>query len=567
MEMDKVSDSFGKKSLISAAICSLLWMMACTGYRTKDFPPYRNPNLSIEQRVKDLVSRMTLEEKISQMRYDAPAIEHLGIPEYNWWNECLHGVARAGRATVFPQAIGLAATWDTNLIDSVAAAISDEARAKHHEYIRKDKRGIYQGLTFWSPNINLFRDPRWGRGMETYGEDPYLTGQMGISFIKGLQGDDPKYLKTVATVKHYAVHSGPEPDRHSFDARIDERDLYAYYLPHFRACIREGGANSVMCAYNRYMGDPCCGSSVLLNDILRKEWNFDGYVVSDCWAIMDFYQYHKVVSTSEEAGALALRSGTDLNCGVVYQKLFSAIEQGLITEEDINISVKRLFKARFKLGMFDPPARVPYARIPYSVNDCQGHRELALEAARKSLVLLKNENDLLPLKKDIASIAVIGPNGDDVEVLLGNYNGFPSDPITPLRGIREKVASATRVFYATGCELAEHVPLLQVIPAAALCSYVDGRKVNGLLGAYFDNRELKGEPLFTRVDEEVNFQWWESGPDSSMDGDNFGVRWTGELAPPVTGEYQIGGYGQSGFRIFLNRTCRSRSTETGSHPD
>jgi beta-glucosidase len=514
--------------------------------------PYWDPGLSVEERVSDLVSRMTLEEKIHQMRYDAPAIERLGIPEYNWWNECLHGVARAGLATVFPQAIGLAATWDRELMSRLATAISDEARAKHHEFVRRGKRLIYQGLTFWSPNINIFRDPRWGRGQETYGEDPYLTGEMAVRFIKGLQGDDPRYLKTVATSKHYAVHSGPEPDRHVFDARVSDRDLQETYLPHFRKTVVEADVQSVMCAYNRFRGDPCCGSRFLLTDILRGQWGFRGYVVSDCWAIMDFYQYHKVVGTAPEAGAMAVKAGTDLNCGVVFRELREAVETGLLSEADIDASVRRLFTARMKLGMFDPSKMVPYARIPFEVINCEAHRRLALEGARKSIVLLKNEGGLLPLSKDLKTIAVIGPNADDVEVLLGNYNGIPSDPVTPLRGIREKVAPGTRVIHAVGCEWAEGLPVLEVIPSTALFVSGEAGSERGLTGEYFDNREFRGNPVFTRTDRLIEVNWFDGSPDARLPDDDFGVRWTGYLAPPVSGVYLIGGEGFNGFRIYLD---------------
>ncbi len=414
-------------------------------------PAYKDPTLPVETRVDDLVSRMTLEEKVSQMVHAAAAIERLDVPEYDWWNECLHGVGRAGIATVFPQAIGLAATWNVPLMHRVAVAISDEARAKHHESLRQGIRRRYTGLTFWSPNINIFRDPRWGRGQETYGEDPYLTARLGVAFVKGLQGDDPHYLKLVATPKHYAVHSGPEHARHHFDARVSERDLRETYLPAFQACVQEGKAVSIMGAYNRTNGEPCCASPTLLEKILRQEWGFDGYVVSDCGAIDDIYLFHRVAQTAEEAAALAVKAGCDLNCGSTYPALLQAVAQGLISEETITQSVKRLFTARFRLGMFDPPEMVPYAQIPYAVNDCPAHRQLALRAARESIVLLKNDEGFLPLSKDLKSIAVIGPNADDVEVLLGNYNGTPSKAVTPLEGIRNKVSPQTEVRYAKGC--------------------------------------------------------------------------------------------------------------------
>ncbi|MBN2411553.1 glycoside hydrolase family 3 C-terminal domain-containing protein [candidate division KSB1 bacterium] len=518
----------------------------------EDLPLYKNPEISIEERVDDLVDRMSLDEKVSQLVNDAPAIPELDVPKYNWWNECLHGVARAGRATVFPQAIGLAATWDTEQMYKVASAISDEGRAKHHEFVRRGKRGIYQGLTFWSPNINIFRDPRWGRGMETYGEDPYLTGQMAVQFVKGLQGDHPKYLKVVATVKHFAVHSGPEPDRHTFDARISERDLLETYLPHFRTSIMESRAYSVMCAYNRYMGEACCGSDRLLTQILRDEWGFNGYVVSDCGAIRDIWQNHKVVNSSPEAAALAVKSGCDLNCGSEYKSLGEAVSKGLITEEEIDVAVKRLFTARFRLGMFDPEEMVPYTRIPYEVVDCQAHREIALETARKSIVLLKNENNLLPLRKDIGTIAVIGPNANDVEVLLGNYNGNPTNPVTPLQGIKDKVSADSKVLYALGCEWARGLPVFDVLPDSVLFTTKDGRRVAGLTAEYFNNKELQGEPVLTRIDNKIDFNWWDGAPLDELNDDDFGVRWTGEIVAPVTGTYSLGAEGFNGFRVYVN---------------
>jgi beta-glucosidase len=525
-------------------------------------PPFMNPDLPLEQRVSDLVSRLTLEEKISQLVNDAAAIDRLGIPEYNWWNECLHGVARAGLATVFPQAIGLAATWDTDLMFMVATAISDEARAKHHEFVRRGKHGIYQGLTFWSPNINLFRDPRWGRGMETYGEDPYLTGTMAVSFIRGLQGDHPKYFKVIATAKHYAVHSGPESDRHTFDAVVDMPELRGSYLPHFEMAVREGRAYSVMCAYNRFLGLPCCGSPFLLNDILRREWGFEGYVVSDCDAVDDIYATHKLVPTLAEAAAMALKAGTDLNCGRAYSALLEASRKKLVDEATIDTAVKRLLTARFRLGMFDPEDSVPYTRIPYSVVDSPKHRTLALEAARKSIVLLQNRSKTLPLPKNLKSIAVIGPNADDVEVLLGNYNGTPADPITPLRGLREKLGPQAKVLYEPGTDWAEDIPVLTSIPSEFLKPLPEARE-NGLQAEYFDNLEFKGEPIFKRMDSEVDFNWWDLAPLPSLEDDNFGVRWTGYLIPPETGHYYLGGEGFNTFKIFLEDQLMA--SYNGSH--
>lgn len=417
-----------------------------------DQPAYRDPDRPIEERVNDLVSRMTREEKVSQMVHAAPAIERLGVPAYNWWNECLHGVGRAGIATVFPQAIGLAATWDTELMHSAAVAISDEARAKHHAALAEDGTSEqYYGLTFWTPNINIFRDPRWGRGQETYGEDPYLTAKMGVAFVQGLQGKDPHYLKLVATPKHYAVHSGPEHERHHFDAIASERDMQETYLPAFEATVREAGAFSVMGAYNRTNGEPCCASPTLLQKTLRDRWGFEGYVVSDCGAIRDIFAHHRVVDSPEAAAALAVANGCDLNCGEVYKSLLIALEKGLLDEVTIDQAVTRLFTARFRLGMFDPPERVPYAQVPIEGNDSPEHRALALQTARESIVLLKNADGFLPLAKDLKKVAVVGPNADDPVVMLGNYNGFPSRSVTPLVGIRTRVHDGTEVVYAQGC--------------------------------------------------------------------------------------------------------------------
>src|SRR2546426_2542381 len=416
-------------------------------------PPYKDPSLPIEKRVDDLVSRMSLEEKVSQMMNAARPIQRLDIPEYEWWNEGLHGVARAGYATVFPQAIGLAATWDTNLMSQVADVISTEARAKHHEFARQGQRLRYEGLTFWSPNINIFRDPRWGRGQETYGEDPYLTSRLGVAFVKGLQGNDPRYLKVVATPKHYAVHSGPEPERHAFDAKVYERDLRETYLPAFRATVMEAQAASVMCAYNRTNTEPCCANKKLMTDILRKEWGFDGYVVSDCGAISDIWKGHQFANSEAEASALGVKAGTDVACGREDASLIEAAKNGLISEAEIDVALKRLMTARFRLGMFDPPEMVPYARIPFSENDSPEHRALSRKAAQESIVLLKNENNTLPLKKDVKTIAVIGPNADAPEVLVGNYSGRPSKSFTPLAGIRNAVSPNTQVLYAVGSTL------------------------------------------------------------------------------------------------------------------
>jgi beta-glucosidase len=519
--------------------------------------PFQNTQLSTQERVENLLSEMTVQEKMAQMVFTSPAIDRLGIPEYNWWNECLHGVARAGYATVFPQSITIAASWDTDLIHEVAGVISDEARAKHHEFVRRGMRGIYQGLTFWSPNINIFRDPRWGRGHETYGEDPYLTGQLGVQFVKGLQGDDPNYLKVVATAKHFAVHSGPEPSRHVFDARVSERDLRETYLPAFRSLVVDGGVYSIMGAYNRFRGEACCASPEL-SGILRNEWGFKGYIVSDCWAIADIWQFHKIAKDEAEAAAMAVKTGTDLECGNTYNALPEAYKRGLITEKDLDVCVGRLMTARMKLGMFDPDEKVPYAQIPFSVNDNPAHDQLARLAAQKSIVLLKNVHHTLPLKKSLAKVAVIGPNADEIESLWGNYNGVPSHPVTVLQGIKNKIAPQAEVLYAQGSELADGVSKLTPIPSIYL-ETEDGKQ--GAFGEYFANNKLEGKPLFTRVDDNVDFYWETGSPDPRMPVNNYSIRWTTYLKVPQTGDYQIGIWSMPNFKIY----CDGKELLTGDN--
>ena len=410
----------------------------------------------VAARVEDLVRRLSLAEKVQQMRNTAPAIPRLGIPAYDYWNECLHGVARAGTATVFPQAIGMAATWDTPLLRETAGVIATEARAKHNDYVARhngDSARFY-GLTFWTPNINIFRDPRWGRGQETYGEDPFLTARLGVAFIRGLQGDDPKYVKAMACAKHFAVHSGPEPERHRFDATPSERDFYETYLPQFEAAVREGHVGAVMGAYNSVYGRPACANPLLLTDILRGQWGFAGHVVSDCGAIYDIYANHKFTAAPEEAAAAAVKAGDDLCCGADYNSLVRAVKKGLISEKEIATAGGRVLEARFRLGLFDPPDKVPYAQIPLSQNDTPDHEALALKMARESIVLLKNDN-LLPLDRaKIKRIAVIGPNADSVAVLLGNYNGTPARPVTILDGIKSVAGTNIEVVYEPACPLA-----------------------------------------------------------------------------------------------------------------
>lgn len=415
--------------------------------------PFQDPALSIDERVEDLVGRLTLEEKMLQLRYDAAAVERLGIPAYNWWNECLHGVARNGRATVFPQAIAMAATFDLDLIGRIGSAIGDEGRAKFNVSAARGYRGRYQGLTFWTPNINIFRDPRWGRGQETYGEDPYLTSRMAVAFVKGLQGNHPKYLKAAGCAKHYAVHSGPEGLRHEFDAIVSKKDLWETYLPAFEALVTEANVQGVMGAYNRTNGQPCCAHPYLMVDVLRDMWNFKGYYTSDCWAIHDFYKGHKIVDTVEEAVALALRAGCNLNCGDAYHKIPEALKAGLITEEDIDRNLRELLPTRFRLGLFDPESMVPFSSISPDVIGCPKHKRLAYKAAAKSIVLLKNKNLLLPLNKEIGSVYVCGPMAAHIQALLANYYGLNENLETILEGITGKVSPHTSVKYRQGAML------------------------------------------------------------------------------------------------------------------
>ena len=449
--------------------------------------PYQNPNLSAEERANDLVQRLTLEEKAALMQNNSPAIPRLGIRPYEWWNEALHGVARAGLATVFPQTIGMAASFNDPLVYEVFTAASDEARAKNHDFNNRGEYKRYQGLTMWTPNVNIFRDPRWGRGQETYGEDPYLTSRMGVAVVNGLQGpDSAKYDKLHACAKHYAVHSGPEWNRHSFDAEnISPRDLWETYLPAFKVLVQEAGVKEVMCAYNRYEGEPCCGSNRLLTQILRDEWGFDGIVVSDCWAITDFYgkKRHETHRDSAHASADAVIQGTDLECGRNYRILPKAVEQGLISEEQIDIAVKRLMKARFELGEME---EIKPWQIPYSVVDCENHRDLALSIAQQTMTLLQNQKNILPLDKN-AKIALIGPNANDSVMQWGNYNGFPSHTSTLLEGIRSYLP-AEQVVYLQGCG---HVDEMTYNSLFGQCSY-QGK--SGFMAEYWNNQTFAGEP-------------------------------------------------------------------------
>ncbi len=516
---------------------------------------YLDPSQPIEARVDDLVGRMTLEEKASQLVNQARAIPRLQVPAYNWWSEALHGVANAGTATVFPEPIGLAATFDSPLIHDMAIVIGTEARAKHNQAVRAGRRDIMEGLDFWSPNINIFRDPRWGRGQETYGEDPFLTGRMGVAFVTGLQGDDPKYFRVISTPKHFAVHSGPEPSRHSIDVQVSRHDMEDTYLPAFRAAVVEGKAESVMCAYNRVNGEPACANTFLLQDQLRGAWKFNGYVVSDCDAIVDIYQGHHFTKTPAEAAAAALKKGMDNECADFftetkdnsdYVKYLDAVKQGLLSEKDLDVAVKRLFTARMRLGMFDPPDKVPYAQTPDSEIDSAPHRELALKAARESMVLLKNDG-VLPFAPGVKNILVVGPLAESVQVLHGNYSGTASHATTALEGIRKQFAAA-HVSYAPGTNF---LRAESVIPTSAL-STSDGKP--GLQGEYFAGSEFAGTPAAVRVDPLVDLQLFHPNahaltPPAGLK--DFSVRWTGFLTPAESGAYRIGLLG-SMHRLWLD---------------
>ncbi len=522
----------------------ILAAVASSSFAQPAAAPYLDPALSPEKRAADLVSRMTLEEKVLQMQNSAPAIPRLGVTVYNWWNEALHGVAQR-RATVFPQAIGLGATFDPDLVRRMADVISTEARAKYHEAMRQPpvtevapgaSPGRIAYLDYWSPNINIFRDPRWGRGQETYGEDPYLTSRMGVAFVTGMQGNDPRYLKTIATPKHFAVHSGPEPLRHSFNATVSEYDLVNTYLYAFKATVTEAKAGSIMCVYNAVAGVPGCASTDLLQTRLRDQWGFKGYVVSDCGAIGDIFRNHKYTATQGAASVAAVKAGTDLTCGAEYKSLIDEVKAGTITEAEITRSAERLFEARIRLGMFDPPERVPYASIPYSVNDSAPHRQLAREAERKAIVLLKNQGGILPLASTVGKIAVVGPSADDPIGLLGNYNGISSKQVTPLEGITRQFAGA-KVQYALGANYTATTPALV---ASNVLTTPDGRE-RGLRVEYWDNPDFQGEPVVRRTEPRVYFDSFMEEPAlaAAIKGEKYSIRWTGTLTPPATGEYVI----------------------------
>lgn len=536
------------KTLITSLL--VIGLLTACQTKTADYP-FRNPDLPVEERIEDLLGRLTPEEKIGQMMHQTPAIERLGIPPYDWWNEALHGVARAGHATVFPQAIAMAATFDEKALFETFTMISDEARAKYHQFQKDGEYERNKGLTFWTPNINIFRDPRWGRGMETYGEDPYLTERMGIAVVKGLQGDDPNYFKTHACAKHYAVHSGPEWNRHEFNAVSTPRDLWTTYLPAFEALVKKADVQEVMCAYNRFEGEPCCSSDKLLVDILRNEWGFEDIILSDCGAIDDFWQKdprtprHGTHPDAASASADAVLAGTDLECGGSYRALKQALERGLISEEQLDISLRRLFKARFELGMFDPDERVPYAQIPYSVVESPEHIAQAVEMARKSIVLLKNRDNILPLSKEIKKIAVIGPNAADSTMLWANYNGFPTKTITILEGIRNKIPTA-EVIYELGCNHTSDSLLVD------LGNFISSPKGDGFAATFFNNTEFNGSPVYEGAVKEIRYTTGgntQFAPNVNLT--DFTARFTGEFKAPQSGSIEFKISGNDGFRLYL----------------
>ncbi len=533
-----------------AGTLSLFLLAACTN--KEHSYPFQNPDLPLEERIDDLLGRLTLEEKIGQMMNQTPAIERLGIPPYDWWNEALHGVARAGKATVFPQSIGMAATFDDEDVFRTFDMISDEARAKYHRYQQEGEYDRYKGLTFWTPNINIFRDPRWGRGMETYGEDPYLTELMGLAVVRGLQGDDPNYFKTHACAKHYAVHSGPEWNRHEFDVSVTPRDLWETYLPAFEAVVKKGNVQEVMCAYNRYDGIPCCSSHTLLIDILRNSWGFESIILTDCGAVDDFWQRdprtprHETHPDAASASVDAVLNGTDLECGSSFRALLKAAQEGKIDESQLDVSLRRVLKGRFELGMFDPDDRVPFSKIPYSVVESPEHIEQALNMARKSMVLLKNNQNTLPLNKDIKKIAVVGPNAADSTMLWANYNGYPTKTVTILDGIRNKIPGA-EVVYELGCN---HVYDFVIND---LGNHITSSSGIGFDSEFFNNCDFEGTPVHKGNARELHYTTGghtQFAPNVNLT--NFSARFTGEFESPVDGDVEFELSGNDGFRLFID---------------
>lgn len=534
--MTRGNATLWRRAVMAAAAVCLTGLTAVPGMaQSKQKFPWDNPNQPIEQRVHELVSRMTLKEKVSQMMNTAPAIPSLGVPAYNWWSEGLHGIARSGYATVFPQAIGMAATFDPKDVRNMSDTISTEARAKYERAIRRGIHSIYFGLTLWAPNINIVRDPRWGRTQETYGESPFLTGTMAVQYVRGLQGNNPKYFKTIATPKHFAVYNGPEPLRHKIDAKVSLHDLESTYFPAFRAAITEGHADSMMCSYNAINGVPSCANK-LLSQVVRGKWGFGGFITSDCGAIANFYMPngHHYSPNAAAAAAAGVKAGTDTNCGDTYKALTTAVKEGLISEKTIDTSVDRLFTARFRLGMFDPPSDVPYSKIPFSEVNSPAHRALALKDARDSMVLLKNEGHILPLK-NVKTIAVVGPNAADISAIEGNYHGTPPNPVMPVDGIAAAFPHA-KILYSQG---SSYDPRLPVPMPRNTFHPRKGVTVSGLKGQYYANASFRGKPVETRVDKQINFDWDAASPVPGVPKNSFSVRWTGTVHVPQPGLYRL----------------------------
>lgn len=537
-----------QKFFVLVAVCAL---NLCHAQSYKDYPMW-NSGLPFEQRVKDLVSRLTLEEKVAQMLNAAPAIPRLGIPAYDWWNEVLHGVARTPfRVTVYPQAIGMAATWDTTALALMAHYSALEGRAVFNKATalgRNNER--YLGLTYWTPNINIFRDPRWGRGQETYGEDPFLTAMLGRAFVRGLQGNDPKYLKAAACAKHFAVHSGPEPSRHSDNFSPSDYDLWDTYLPAFKELITKANVEGVMCAYNAFHGQPCCGSDVLMNNILRQQWKFTGYVTSDCWAIDDFFKYHKTHPDATTSAVDAVLHGTDVECGTaVYKSLLDGVQKGMINEAQLDVSLTRLFTTRYKLGMFDPPSMVPFAQTTASVLEAAEHKAHSLKMARQSMVLLKNEGNTLPLKKSIKKIAVLGPNADNRIAVLGNYNGIPTEIVTALQGIKNKVGQDVEVIYEKAINFTNDT-LLSYTNVANQYSW-EGKP--GFKAEYFKNVSLEGTPESSSIEAAVDHLWQEGeAVVGSIRAYNFSARYTTQFKADKDGYITFEVEADDGYRFLVN---------------
>lgn len=531
--------------------CILFVILSAGAQDYRSFPMW-DPKLPVEKRVNDVVSRLTLEEKVAQMLNATPAISRLGIPAYDWWNEVLHGVARTPyKVTSYPQAIGMAATWDTNSLYRMADFSALEGRAIHNKAIELNKTGDrYVGLTYWTPNINIFRDPRWGRGQETYGEDPFLTAMLARAFVRGLQGEDPKYLKAAACAKHFAVHSGPEPSRHSDNFNPSTYDLWNTYLPAFKELIVKANVAGVMCAYNAVNTQPCCASDLLMNDILRKQWKFTGYVTSDCWAVDDFFRYHKTHKDATTSAVDAVLHGTDVECGqTVYKTLVNAVKSGLIKEEQLDVSLKRLFTIRFRLGMFDPPSMVKYAQTPSSALEAPAHKAHALKMAQQSIVLLRNENNTLPLRKNIKKIAVIGPNADNKIAILGNYNGIPSRVVSVLEGIKEKLGAGTEVVYEKSINFTNDT--LMVYDNIINRYSIDGKP--GVKAEYFTNTKLEGTPAVTQVENDIDHYWAEGQtPAAGIPSIHYSARYTTQLTAWKDEEMNFESEGDDGYRVIVN---------------